>query len=260
MEYVVSQQSRGHRLELVKLLIRRDLKVRYRGSFLGYLWSMLNPLLMMTVMTVVFSHAMRVDLPNYPIYILSGLLAWNMFSQSINLGVRSFVDNAALLKKVRIPSWIFSSATIGSAFVHACFAFVPYIVIALATGFSFSVGLLQLPLVMLLFYLFVQGVVLMIATLNVFFRDVGHVVEPILQIVFYASPVLYPVSALPEKYRVLLDFNPVSHYLRGFRSALYSFPILTVADWSAMAAISAFSLFLGSWVYNRGRDRFLYYL
>ena len=100
MEYVVTHSSRGHRLQLIELLVRRDLKVRYRGSFLGYLWSMLNPLLMMSVMTVVFSHAMRVDLDHYPIYILSGLLAWNMLAQSINLGVRSFVDNAALLKKV----------------------------------------------------------------------------------------------------------------------------------------------------------------
>jgi len=260
MEYVVSRDSRGHRMELVKLLVRRDLKVRYRGSFLGYIWSMLNPLLMMTVMTVVFSHAMRVDLPNYPVYILSGLLAWNMFAQSINLGVRSFVDNAALLKKVRIPSWIFSSATIGSAFVHACFAFVPYVVIALVTGFKFSFGVIQLPLVMLLFYVFVQGAVLTIATLNVFFRDVGHVVEPILQIVFYASPVLYPISALPEEYRALLAFNPISHYLAGFRSSLYSFPPLSLTEWGIMAAISAASMLLGSWVYSRGRDRFLYYL
>ena len=260
MEYVVTHSSRGHRLQLIELLVRRDLKVRYRGSFLGYLWSMLNPLLMMSVMTVVFSHAMRVDLDHYPIYILSGLLAWNMLAQSTNLGVRSFVDNAALLKKVRIPSWIFSAATIGSAFVHACFAFVPYIVIALVTGFKFSLGLLQLPLVMILFYFFAQGIVLTLATLNVFFRDVGHVVEPILQIVFYASPVLYPVSAMPEKYRPLLEFNPVTHYLRGFRSALYSFPPLTLAEWGIMMAISACSLLMGAWVYSRGRDRFLYYL
>ena len=260
MEYVVKQAGRSQWMTLVELLIRRDLKVRYRGSFLGYLWSMLNPLLMMTVMTVVFSQAMRVDLPHYPIYILSGLLAWNMLAQSTNLGVRSFVDNAALLKKVSIPSWIFSSATIGSAFVHACFAFVPYVVIALVTGFSFSLGLLQLPLVMILFYFFVQGIVLTLATLNVFFRDVGHVVEPILQIVFYASPVLYPVSALPDKYRAFLAFNPVTHYLAGFRSCLYDFPPLSLIEWGTMVGLSLASIALGSFVYHRGRDRFLYYL
>lgn len=246
--------------ELVGLLVRRDLKIRYRGSFLGYLWSMLNPLLMMLILTVVFSHAMKITVEHFSVYLISGILCWNMFAQSINLGTNSFVANAALLKKVPVPSWVFPTATIGSACVHGAFAFLPYVGIALFSGFQFGWTLLQLPFVFLLFFLFLEGIVLTTSTLNVFFRDVGHVIEPVLQILFYASPVLYLPDILPERYRVFLELNPMYYFLRGFRSALYSSGPLSVIDWATLAGLAGASIIIGSLTYERLRRRFLYHL
>jgi len=247
-------------LTLVWLLIKRDLTIRYRGSVLGYLWSMLNPLLTMAVMTMVFSYAMRVQMEHYPIYILSGLLCWNMFAQSTNQGVNAIVSNASLLKKVNVPSWVFPTAVIGSAMVHSCFAFVPYGIIALVTGFKFRLGLIQLPFVLIFFFIFIEGIVLTLSALNVFFRDVAHVLEPVLQLGFYGSPVLYSIESLPERFRFVVNLNPITHFLDGFRSALYMSPLLTPVDWAQMLLIASISIAVGAAIFGKSRHRFLYYI
>ena len=221
---------------------------------------MLNPLLMMIILTIVFSHAMKVTTEHFSVYLISGILCWNIFAQSINIGTSSLVVNAPLLKKVPVPGWVFPTATIGSACVHGAFAFLPYVGIALFTGFKFDWTLLQLPFVFVLFFLFLEGVVLTTSTLNVFFRDVGHVMEPVLQILFYASPVLYMPEILPETYRSLLALNPMYYFLNGFRSALYSSGPLSISDWTVLIGLAAASITVGTLTYERLRRRFLYHL
>jgi len=249
-----------HLYDLVSLLIRRDLKIRYRDSALGYLWSMMNPLLMMTVLTIVFSQAMRIEVPHYPVYVLSGLLCWTLFASSSLNGVHAIVGNASLLKKVKVPSWVFPTATIGSACVHMGLALIPFLVIAFATGLGLHVQLVQLPLVVAVYFLFIEGVVLIIGTLNVFFRDVGHVMEPVLQLVFYSSPILYPAAVVPEKFQLLIKLNPIYHYAAGFRAALYSGEWLGLTQWAAMLGFAAAALALGFYTYSRLEDRFLYHI
>jgi ABC-type polysaccharide/polyol phosphate export permease len=260
VERVNIQNTYSHWINLVLLLIKRDLKVRYRGSFLGYVWSMLNPLFMMAILSFVFSHAMRVKMEFYPIYILSGILVWNFFAQSANNGVRAFIDNASLLKKVRIPSWVFPTAIIGSASVHMAFALVPYLVIAQVIGFQFSWGMVQLPAILLLFFIFTEGVVLVISSLNVFFRDLGHVLEPLLQLVFYGTPIIYPISVIPENFRFIIELNPMTHFMEGFRSSLYISPFLGWSDWLLLAGVAGGALGMGLFIYHKSRDRFLYYI
>lgn len=245
---------------LVSLLVRRELKIRYRDSVLGYLWSMMNPLLMMTILSIVFSHAMRVNMHHYPLYILSGLLCWNLFLHSTSNGVSGILNNASLLKKVKVPSWIFPTATIGSASLHTLLALVPYFLIALVLDLPLGWQIVQLPLVFAVYFVFIEGVVLTLSSLNVFFRDVGHVIDPVLQIVFYATPVLYPPSVVPDQYRTFLQLNPVVHFAGAFRSSLYDFQVISPIEWAVMVACAAFSLLLGLFVYKRSEDRFLYYI
>jgi ABC-type polysaccharide/polyol phosphate export permease len=250
----------GHWHSVVFLLVARDFKVRYRASVFGYFWSMLNPLLMMGILSFVFSFAMRVEIPHYPAFILCGLVFWNLFSQSINLGKNCFLDNSSLLKKVKVPAWVFPTAVIASAFLHAGLALIPYFIIATIMGIKFSIAILQLPILILLFFIFIEGIVLALGSLNVFFRDLGHMAEPILQIVFYASPIIYPMSALPEKYQLLMAFNPMVHYLDGFRSALYSGNILSLATWLKIVVLALTSFIIGQMIFNSTRNRFLYYI
>ena len=152
---------------IVKILVKRDLKIRYRNSILGYAWSMLNPLLMMTVITIVFSTAFRGGkIPHYPIYILSGLICWNMFAQSTMGGVNGIVHNAPLLKKVKVPSWVFPTSIIGSASLNVLFSLAPYVAIAYAVGLPFPVNIWQLIPLFIIFFIFIEGVVLILSAMT----------------------------------------------------------------------------------------------
>ncbi len=256
----VNIPSYGHWFSVVGLLVKRDLKVRYRGSILGYLWSMLNPLLMMGILSIVFSYAMRVQVESYPAYVLSGIVAWNLFAQSINLGVNCFLDNSSLMKKVRMPAWVFPTAIVSSASIHAFLALIPYLVLAHFLSVQLGWAFLQLPIVFGLFYIFIEGIVLVTASLNVFFRDIGHVVEPILQIVFYATPIIYPFEMIPDKWAFVLKLNPLYYFMEGFRACLYSEELLSVTSLLMMCGLALFSLMIGLFVFARSRDKFLYYI
>ncbi len=254
------ENSFRHWLDLISLLVKRDLKVRYRASILGYLWSMVNPLLMMSILSVVFSFAMRSEIEHYQIYILSGLVGWNIFAQSLHLGVRCFTDNATLMKKVKIPAWVFPTSIIVSACFHASVALIPYFLISIFMGLDFGWPILQFPIVFILYFFFIEGLVLFLGSLHVFFRDIGHIIEPSLQILFYATPIIYPLSVVPEKWRLYLYLNPMSHFIEGFRSCLYKFQIVSFMDWSWMLGCALISFAAGILTFTKTRKRFLYHI
>lgn len=245
---------------LIVLMVRRDLKVRYRGSLLGYAWSMLNPLLSMTVLAAIFSHVVRIDTASYPLYVLSGLIAWNMFAQSVGAGVNSIVNNSFILRKVAVPSWVFPTASISSATLNSVLALVPYIIISIVLRHPLTFALVQLPLIFLLYVMFIHGVVMILSSLNVLFRDVGHVVEPVLQIIFYGSPVLYAPSVIPEKIRGLLVLNPISHFIEALRAAVYTGQWLSTQQVLILMALAVVSPLVGRVVYQKTRDNFIYAL
>lgn len=247
-------------IHLVKLMVKRDLKVRYRGSMLGYAWSMLNPLLSMTILAAIFSHVVKIETEHYPLYVLSGLIAWNMFAQSVGAGVHSIVNNSFILRKVAVPSWVFPTASISSAVVNSVLALLPYGLISLFLKHPLSLTLIQLPLIFVLYFLFIHGVVMILSSLNVLFRDVGHVVEPVLQILFYGSPVLYAANVVPEKIRELLILNPVAHFIEAVRAALYSGQWLSAQQLFILTLLALLSPLLGRLVYQRTRDGFIYAL
>lgn len=212
-----------HHLRLLVLLIGRELKVKYRSSVLGYLWSMLNPLLFMTIITMVFSQLMR-GVENYDLYVLAGILFWNMTSMSVIGATHSLVTNAGLLRKVRVPYWIFVVVPIGAAAVNCFLAFVPYVTILFFKGVPVNPEIIWAPLIIALYAMFLAGIGAVLATMNVYFRDVGHVIEPILQLGFYATPVIYDRQnpSFPSWARDLLEFNPLVHFVDIFRASLFS--------------------------------------
>jgi ABC-type polysaccharide/polyol phosphate export permease len=229
----------GRNWRLLALLVGRELKVKYRSSFLGYLWSMLNPLLFMMIITFVFSRLMR-GVEHYDIYVLSGVLFWNMTAMSIIGSTHSLVANSGLLRKVRVPYWIFVVVPIGAAVVNCSLAFAPYAAIVLVKGLSVKPQMLGAPLVLVLYAAFLAGLGSILATLNVYFRDVGHVVEPLLQLGFYATPIIYDRRnpSIPEWAQNLLGLNPLVQFIDLFRSALFSSEFFS---WGAVlaAALSA---------------------
>ena len=248
--------------ELIKNLVMRDLKVRYKRSVLGFLWVMLNPLLIMLVLYTVFSQVFR-GMPNYAAYIISGLVLWNMLSQSTSMATSAFLVNSSLLKKVSVPKIIFPISNVLSGLINFCFSIIPLLIILVLTGTSLSLGAIFLPLCIGELLLFSIGIALMVSTAVVFFHDVIYIYEVILLAWMYFSPIFYPVSILPDFVARIMRFNPVYYYLSLFRGLLYD-PSLSAEVLAAHLAygflFAVISFGVGAWVYIVNRDRLLFYL
>ena len=245
---------------LIALLVKRDLKVKYRGSILGYFWSLLNPILMMSVLTFVFSHVAKFEIENYPVFVLSGLIVWNLFSQSILPGTQAIVANAGLLRKVAVPGWVFPSATVATNLVNFFLTFTGFLGISVLTQHSVSLHALQAPVVILLLAGFTIGVILFLATLNVFFRDVGFLLDSAVQMLFYATPILYSPESVPEKFKLILKLNPVSWFIVSFRNAIYDHQLVPIQTWVLLCILTALSLLVGIKFYAKHRNALIYKL
>jgi ABC-type polysaccharide/polyol phosphate export permease len=219
----------------------------------------MNPLVLMLVLTFVFTKIGHAKDPFYPLYVLSGILCWNAFAQSLLNGSHSIPNNGGLLRKVKVPQWIFPSVSVFSSLVNMTFALFPFAGLALVLGLHISINLLLLPVLLLLFLSFLLGLVLIVSTVNVLFRDVGHMLESGMLILFYSAPIAYPIDMIHEKYRFLLALHPIFYFLKGFRTVLCSYPVVW-SDWLAMGALSLLALAIGAWTHRALKDRIYYYL
>lgn len=218
--------------ELIRNLIVRDLKVRYKNSILGVLWSLLNPLLMTLVFTVVFTLMIPdSSQPNYPLFFMCGFLPWSFFSASLTGATGSIVDNAHLIKKVYFPREILPLSGVLSNLVNFLLALTVLFAMLLVFRIKLTTGVLILPLIILAQMMFTAGMALFLSTANVFYRDTQHILEVVLQAWFFLTPVFYPISVLPESATVLgltIDvqlwvrrLNPMASLIASYRDVLY---------------------------------------
>ena len=246
--------------DLIWHLVQRDLRVRYRRSALGLLWTMLQPLLMMLILHVVFSHAFRVELYSYPVYALAGILFWNFFSQSIVASMNSLRGNAAILQKLPVPKAVFPVATVVSGVVNLMLAMVPLLAILLLTGHPLSWALLFLPVSILLAGLFTLGAGLLLSPLAVFFSDVVELVTVLLTLCMYLTPIFYPMSIVPEQFRWLVRFNPIRSILEVFRDPIYFGKIPPPQHLAVCMAVALVALAIGALAFRRSSDRIPFYI
>jgi ABC-type polysaccharide/polyol phosphate export permease len=218
--------------ELVRNLVVRDLKVRYRNSVLGFLWSLVNPLLMMVVFTVVFTVvAGDSSIPNFPLFVLCAILPWNFFAGSTMGAVGSIVGNAHLIKKVYFPREILPLSAVLANLVNFLLALIPLFAMMLLFQAPFTVYLLLLPVVILVQLAFTLGVAFFVSCLNVFFRDTGVIMDVVLFAWFFLTPVFYPMQKIPQSkeimgltvdvQRIMYIINPMSSIIATYRSLLY---------------------------------------
>ena len=188
-------------------LVSRDLKVKYRRSFLGYLWSLLNPLLMMTIMTVVFSYMFRFKIPNYPLYLICGQTLWSFFNESTTMAMSSVIVNGPLIRKVYIPKYIFPVSRVLSSFVTMSFSLAAILIVMLVTRVPLTWNLLLVPIPLVFLLLFCTGVGMALSALAVHFRDILHLYSVVVMAWMYLTPIFYPISALPEKVAFFIKFK-----------------------------------------------------
>lgn len=253
--------------DLIVNLVARDLKVRYKNSVLGVVWSWLNPLLMMLIFSFMFGVLYeRVKIPNYHVLFLSALLPWNFFAGSILGGIPSVVSNANLIKKVYFPREVLPISSVLSNLVNFLVALPVFFALALISGVVPTRYVLFLPLPILIQVAFAIGIVLILSTLEVFYRDTHMLMDVGMQAWFFLTPVIYPMTSLPEQVTLLgvtfnpqlwlFRLNPMASIINTYQDVLY-YGTLTTLDFLARTAVTALVvLVFGYWVFRRFSGKF----
>lgn len=254
-------QSFFHYKELLVQLVTRDIKIKYRRSVLGYLWSVLNPLLIMLVMTAVFSTLFNMRAPNYPVYFLSGQVMFNFMSEATTLASSSIVLNASLLKKTYVPKYIFPFAKVSSSLVNMLFSLGALWIVMAITGVKITLWFLLFPIVILELYVFSLGLGLFLAQAMVFFRDVQYLYGVIVTAWMYLTPIIYTVDKVPVWLQNLIMYwNPMYYYVAQFRNTMLngqaSEPYLVLGGIAFALVFLAFGL----WSFRRSQHKFILYI
>jgi lipopolysaccharide transport system permease protein len=256
--------------ELLRNLVVRDLKVRYRNSFFGFLWALGNPLLMMGVFTLVFTVLWPQDVHKFPAFILAGLLPWNFFSASIMGSITSITGNAHLIKKVYFPREILPTALIMSNLVNFCLALVALFAVILLFRINLTWWLLLLPLVIAVQALFTLGLAFFLSAINVFYRDTEVIMDVVVMALFFMTPVFYPIERLPQSFvafgidlpvqRLMYIVNPMASLIASYRSILYGSyiggpPGPPALDFFLRTAVTALVFFIAGYLFFSHRSR-----
>jgi len=248
--------------ELFFQLVSRDIKLKYRRSFLGYIWSMLNPLLTMLVMYIVFSNLFRFNVANFPIYLLIGQLLFTFMSSAISQSLNSVLGNAGLLKKIYVPKYIFTMAAVTSEFVSFLFSLGALIILFIATGvpLSFRLFFVLIPIIQL--YFFCLGFGLFMAQATVFFRDLIYIWSILSTAWLYLSAIFYPVSILPDwLYNAVTKYNPMYFYITMFRNFTIGTAGMGSLELAIRGAVAAvLMLILGLVTFSRAKKKFILYM
>lgn len=207
--------------ELLKTNIKKEIRGKYKGSWLGVLWTFLNPLLMLAVYAFVFPYILRVNVDNYTIFMIVALIPWNFFTTAIQSGTGSVVANGNILKKVYFPREIIPISITTSQLVNFLITCIIMAVFIIFSGVGFSVHALLFPLLVLIQYILILGLTFILSALTVFVRDIDHFVSVILMLGFYATPIVYQGEMLPKKFQIFLKLNPMAQLVEAYKSILY---------------------------------------
>ncbi|RPH52468.1 MAG: ABC transporter permease [Desulfobacteraceae bacterium] len=243
--------------ELLRFLIIRDIKVRYKQTVLGGLWAILQPFMNMIVFTIFFGHLAKIpsDHLPYPIFVYTALLPWQFFSGGIGSSGNSLVANSHLISKVYFPRMIIPSASLGAGCLDFFIAFILLIVMMVYYGIYPGMGILLFPLLMILVAVAALGVGMILAALNVAYRDFRYVIPFLVQFWLFATPVIYPASIVPVQWRWLINLNPMAGLITGIRSSLLNLPLFWTDIWIS-GTISIWLFVIGIFYFKKMERRF----
>jgi len=246
--------------ELLRNLVSRDIKKRYKRSALGFLWVMLDPLLMMLIFYIIFSGFFGKTVHNYTAYVIAGITLWQLFAQGTKVASLAFLLNRNLINKLYLPKSIFPVSVVASSVVHFIFSLVPLFLLIIFSGTNLSSNIVFIPVIVLIIFIFSLGIALTISTLAVFFHDIVYIYEVILLGWMYLSAIFYPVSILPKKFQIIMSLNPLYHYISLFRGCLYDKTLLTTEHVVFGLIFALFSFTLGWSIYYKNKDKIIFYL
>jgi ABC-2 type transport system permease protein len=241
---------------LIYNLVLRDLKVKYKGSTLGFLWSLLNPLLMLVVYTVAFKYVIKLDVSNFPVFLFCALMPWTFLTSALSTGAISITDNSNLVKKVYFPREVLPLSVVLVNLFHFSLTFV--VLIPALLFFNIYPGFPFFFLVVIIFFqaLFVLGLTLIFAALNVYYRDIKHFLEVLMNLWFWVTPIIWPMTLLSEKYRNLAYLNPFTPFVTAYRDVILRNNMPGLLNIAAVIALGVLVCLLGTLVFQKKQRRF----
>lgn len=242
---------------LLAELVARDIKIKYRRSVLGVVWTLLNPLLMMIILSIVFSSLFRFEIENFPLYILSGQVIFNFFSGATTDAMSSIIGNAALIKKVYVPKYLFVLSRVFSSFINllASFSALLLMMLVMRVELNWTVFLAVIPIALIA--VFSLGVGLLLAAITVKFRDVMHLYSVFTTGLLYLTPVIYPMSILPPVIKTIVMLNPITNMLQMLRDVMLNNCIPGFGSIALGVLEAGIALVVGLYVFYKNQDQFI---
>lgn len=242
--------------ELLKTSIRKDIGGKYKNSFLGVIWSFINPLLQITVYAIVFPLIMRNNIENYTVFMVCGLIPWTFFSTVINRASFVIVENGNIIKKVYFPREILPISLVTSEAINFIISTIIIIGFVMIFGVGISVYILFYPLLLIALYILLIGISLIVSSITVYFRDLQHFIGVFLQLLFYGTPIVYSIETIPERFRWILKLNPMTYIIEGFRDIFYYKQMPNVSEIFALIGIGLVVVVIGYMIFNKLQKRF----
>ena len=237
--------------ELLKTSIQKEIRGKYKGSILGVLWSFLNPLLMVVVYAIVFPYLMRMTQDNYLVFLIVGVIPWVFFTNVVTSGCNCVWINGNIIKKVYFPREILPISVVGAGLVNFAISCIIILIFCLFSGIGFSINLLWLPAIAIVQCMLSLGMLFILSAINVYVRDIEYLVQFIMNLVFYATPIIYNVSIFPAKFRWVLYLNPLAHLIDAYRAIFYYKTMPNLASLGVVGLISFVVLVLGYLIFKR---------
>lgn len=260
MPKLISSANARRNWFTITSLVSRDFKLKYRRSALGVLWSVLNPLLMMIVLSVVFSTFFKFSIENYPLYVILGNVMFALMADSTSGAMNSIIDSSSLIKKIRIEKLIFPLEKVLFQLVNFCISLIAVAAVMIFFQVMPRVSLLALPLLLLYVVLFSAGVGMALSALSVFFRDVCHLWGVIITAWTYATPLFYPVEILPEWAMPLMQYNPMYHYVTYFRDLILNGTVPGLQENLLCLSMAVVAFAIGLLIFKKTEKKFILYV
>jgi ABC-type polysaccharide/polyol phosphate export permease len=246
--------------ELLWNLVLNELKLRYRNSFLGFLWTVLNPLFYLLILALVFSRIIRFQMENYAIFLFTGLISWIMIQQTITTATASIVNNQSLIRKVHIPKIVFPLSNVIARYIDHLILTLILLVFMVVFRMPFSWYLALLPILILIHFVFSLGISLICAVAYIKVRDVQHIVAIIFQALFFLTPIIYTVDILPENFRPFFLLNPFYYFVQIFRFPVYYAALPSWKIISAALLLTVGAIVFGGFIFYKKEKYFVFHL
>jgi len=237
--------------ELLKTNIKKEIRGKYKNSFLGVLWSFLNPLLQIAVYAIVFPLILRNTQENYVIFLCSGLIPWTFFATSITRAAFTMIENGNIIKKVYFPREILPISLVVSETVNFMISTIIILLFVIFSGLGITKYVIFYPLILIAQFLIILTISFIVSSISVYFRDLQHFIGVILQLLFYGTPIVYASETIPVEFAWILKINPMSYIIEGYRAIFYNQTMPDLASIGILIGIGIIGCVIGYLIFNK---------